>query len=141
MGKKDQGSDPKPSRKWVKTFKKMGRKVQGNGGDVFHLFHPSVQLVVGLFGAGLAHPFATALLGGAFCLVGKGILGICHVYWEFFCKDRPFFWFSDGFYVFLLRLTMNNYKLNVYHHETEKRICTGTDGLPDTDLGLRRGKR
>jgi hypothetical protein len=30
MGKKDQGSDPKPSRKWVKTFKEMGQNLQGN---------------------------------------------------------------------------------------------------------------
>jgi hypothetical protein len=86
MGKKDQESDPKPSRKWVKTFKEMGRKVQGNGGDVFHLFHPSVQLVVCFLGAGLAHPFAAALLGGAFCLVGKGILGICHGVYRIFLQ-------------------------------------------------------
>jgi hypothetical protein len=38
--KKDQESPPKPSRKWVETFKEMTQNLQGNGSKRPRKIHP-----------------------------------------------------------------------------------------------------
>jgi hypothetical protein len=97
VGQNLQESGSKPSRKWVGKFKEME-------GMFSTYFTRRFNWLFAFSGRDLPTRLPLPFLGALFALWAKGFLGFAMVYIEFFCKDRPFFWFSDGFYVFLLRL-------------------------------------
>jgi hypothetical protein len=115
MGKKDQGSDHKPSRKWVKTFKKVGQNLQESGskpsrkwvgkfkemeGMSSTYFTRRFNWLLAFSGRDLPTRLPLPFLGALFALWAKGFLGFAMCIGNFSAKIGRFFGFPMDFTYF-----------------------------------------